>query len=144
MEDNMEFSKACSEVWYLLESLKPSELCKIPKRLLETIHILKIDNYKSDIDLQKPLEEQELSDTTIGLISFIYNNYLGTSEEKEKYERTYKECIRTSNTNESYDIDFKKRSEEKIDNNSVKMIVPFKRENLFIKFINKIKQALKI
>ena len=83
-KDNMEYSEACSDMWYLLENLEPSELAKIPKKLLETINILKIDGYTPKIDLNTPLEEQKISEATIGLISFIYNNYLGTKEEKEE------------------------------------------------------------
>lgn len=140
MEDNMEFSEACSDVWYLLESLKPSELCKIPKKLLETIHILKIDDYKPNIDLERPLEEQELSNATIGLISFIYNNYLGTKEEKDEYERTYKEYIGTIEENKSYEFNFKKKDKENSDNSSTEMTVLSEKVNIFIKIINKIKQ----
>lgn len=137
MEDNMEFSEACSNVWYLLESLKPSEICKIPKKLLETIHILKIDDYKPNIDLERPLEEQELSNATIGLISFIYNNYLGTKEEKEEYERKYKEYVRTIEYEKSYEVDFKKKNKE---NDATEMIIYPKEMNIFIKIINKIKK----
>ncbi len=140
MEDNMEFSEACSDVWYLLESLKPSELCKIPKKLLETIHILKIDDYKPNIDLERPLEEQKLSNATIGLISFIYNNYLGTKEEKDEYERTYKEYVETIEEGKSYEFNFKKKDKEKLDNISTEMTVLSEKINIFTKIINKIKQ----
>lgn len=140
MEDNMEFSEACSDVWYLLESLKPSELCKIPKKLLETIHILKIDNYKANIDLERPLEEQELSNATIGLISFIYNNYLGTKEEKEEYERTYKEYIETIEEDKNYEFSFKKKDKEDLDSSSTEITVLSEKVNIFIKIINKIKR----
>lgn len=140
MEDNVEFSKACSEVWYLLESLKPSELCKIPKKLLETIHILKIDDYKPNIDLERPLEEQELSNAVIGLISFIYNNYLGTKEEKEEYERTYKKYIETIEEDKNYEFSFKKKDKDNLDDSSTEITVLSKKANIFIKVINKIKQ----
>lgn len=90
----MEYSEACSEVWYLLQNLSAKEFTKIPTKLIETISILKIDDYNPKIDLNIPLEEQKLSDATTGLISLIYNNYLGTKEDKVEYERTYKEYIK--------------------------------------------------
>ncbi len=84
----MEFSEACSDVWYLLENLTPVELARIPTKFIELIYILKIDDYKPKINLNIPLEQQELSEATIGLISFIYNEYLGTKYEKSKYEES--------------------------------------------------------
>ncbi len=137
----MEFSEACSDVWCLLQSLKPSELSKIPKKLLETIRVLKIDDYNSKINLNIPLEEQDLSQTTIGLISFIYNNYLGTQEEKEQYEKTYKEYIESTKDSEKYKIEFKNRNEQikqKERKNEI-MISPNK-DNIFLKILYKIKQ----
>ena len=89
----MEYSEACSDVWYLITSLKHEELLKIPSKFIETLSILKDDNYESKIDLNIPLEDQNLSEATLGLISFMYNNYLGTKEEKEAYRKTYNENI---------------------------------------------------
>lgn len=139
MEDNMEYSKACSNVWYLLQSLKPSELSKIPKKLLETIYILKMDDYESSIDLEKPLEEQKLSNATIGLIAFIYNNYLGTKEEKEEYERTYKEYIDLNNSKDNYEIEFKKKNENNQKINKMEIALYSDKTNVFLRLINKIK-----
>lgn len=141
----MEFSEACSDVWYILESLKPNELCKIPKKLLETIHILKIDDYTSKIDLNYPLENQELSEATIGLLSFIYNNYLGTIEEKEEYERTYKECLKSINNTEEYKIQFKKIDEQIEQESNKKDLIQYKgKDNIFFRIINKIKKILRL
>lgn len=139
MEDNMEYSKACSNVWYLLQSLKPRELSKIPKKLLETIYILKMDDYESSIDLEKPLEEQKLSNATIGLIAFIYNNYLGTKEEKEEYERTYKEYIDLNNSKDNYEIEFKKKNENNQKINKMEIALYSDKTNVFLRLINKIK-----
>lgn len=137
----MEYSEACSNVWYLLESLKPDELRKIPKKLLETIYILKIDDYNPKIDLNTPLEEQELSEATIGLVSFIYNNYLGTEEEKKEYERKYKEYIASAKDNGEYKIEFKKKNEQtKQEEIKTEMIISSDKNNIFLRILNKIKK----
>ena len=85
----MEFSKACTDVSFILENMQKKEVNKIPKKIIDLISILKLDDYKSTIDIDKPLEEQDISETTKELISFIYNEYLGTEEEKEQYEKKY-------------------------------------------------------
>ncbi len=133
----MEYSEACSDIWYLLENLEPSELAKIPKKLLETINILKIDGYTPKIDLNTPLEEQKISEATIGLISFIYNNYLGTKEEKEEYERRYKEYIKSSKE-ENYKIEFKNKN-TKYEVKENKMIKYSDKSNIFLRLLQKVK-----
>ena len=133
----MEYSEACSDMWYLLENLEPSELAKIPKKLLETINILKIDGYTPKIDLNTPLEEQKISEATIGLISFIYNNYLGTKEEKEEYERRYKEYIKSSKE-ENYKIEFKNKN-TKYEVKENKMIKYSDKSNIFLRLLQKVK-----
>lgn len=132
----MEYSQACSEVWYLLKNLKKSELMKIPKNFLETIQTLKIDEYSPKIDLNIPLEEQQLSEATIGLISFIYNNYLGTNEDKIEYQNTYQEYINSISTN--YEIKFKKENQSVIEKKT-ELIKYSDKNNIFIRILNKIK-----
>lgn len=140
----MEYSTACSDVWYILQSLKQEELCKIPRKLLELIYTLKSDNYNSKIDLNKPLEDQELPEATIGLISFIYNNYLGTTEEKEQYEKSYKEYIKNAG-NKSYEIEFKKQDKTFTETKQKQMELTDYRSkrNIFYRIINKIKALFK-
>lgn len=140
----MEYSTACSDVWYILQSLKQEELCKIPRKLLELIYTLKSDNYNSKIDLNKPLEDQELSEATIGLISFIYNNYLGTAEEKEEYEKSYKEYIKNAG-NKPYEIEFKKQDKTFTETKQKQMELTDYRSkrNIFYRIINKIKTLFK-
>lgn len=140
----MEYSTACSDVWYILQSLKQEEICKIPRKLLELIYTLKSDNYNSKIDLNKPLEDQELSEATIGLISFIYNNYLGTAEEKEEYEKSYKEYIKNAG-NKPYEIEFKKQDKTFTETKQKQMELTDYRSkrNIFYRIINKIKTLFK-
>ena len=138
----MDYSIACADVWHILQSLKQEDLCKIPKKLLELIYTLKEDNYNSKIDLNKPLEEQELSEATIGLISCIYNNYLGTAEEKEKYEITYKENLKKSE-NKSYEIEFKNQDKTIAESKQTELMDYSSKRNIFHKIINKIKAIFK-
>lgn len=136
----MEYSIACSDMWYLLESLKQEELAKIPTKLIETIQILKIDDYKSKINLDIPLEEQEISEATIGLVSFIYNNYLGTKEDKKEYEKIYKEYVDTIEDNGKYNIEFKKEDNKNIEGIKNEITIYEEKSNIFLRLLNKIKK----
>lgn len=136
----MEYSIACSDVWYLLENFKKEELAKIPTKFIETIRILKLDNYKSKINLDIPLEEQEISEATVGLVSFIYNNYLGTKEDKKEYEKTYKEYESTINGYSQHNFEFKKHNndnEQKIKN---EITIYEEKSNIFLRLLNRIKR----
>lgn len=143
MEDNIEYSRACSDVWYLLQNLNIKELSKIPQKLIETIYALKEDEYESKIDLNKPLEEQELSDATTGIIAFIYNNYLGTPQEKKNYESTTQNYIKVIEQSQKYEIKFKDKIQTAVEQNKTEIIEYQEKTNLFKKIINKIKKYFK-
>lgn len=143
MEDNIEYSRACSDVWYLLQNLNVKELSKIPQKLIETMYILKEDEYESKIDLNKPLEEQELSLATTGIIAFIYNNYLGTPEEKEEYKSKTQDYTNIVEQNKNYEIKFKDKIQTATEQNKTEIIEYQKETNLFKKIINKIKKYFK-
>lgn len=143
MEDNIEYSRACSDVWYLLQNLNIKELSKIPQKLIETIYALKEDEYESKIDLNKPLEEQELSDATTGIIAFIYNNYLGTPQEKKNYENTTQNYIKVIKQSQKYEIKFKDKIQTAVEQNKTEIIEYQEKTNLFKKIINKIKKYFK-
>ena len=134
----MEYSEACSDAWYLITSLKYEELLKIPSKFLETISILKNDNYESKIDLNIPLENQELSEATIGLISFIYNNYLGTKEEKEEYKKSYAENINLIKDNDIFEFKWERGRKHKQE--ETKIVLYENKTNIFLRFLNRIKK----
>ena len=134
----MEFSIACSEVFYILTNLKQSELKKIPQKLIELICILKIDEYSPTIDVNKPLEEQNLTQDTKELISLIYNKYLGSKEEKENYEKEYNSYIQKEQKINNFE--FKKNTKKE----EPKALIEYKpKTNIFLKIIEKIKSFLK-
>jgi len=140
----MEYSEACSDIWYLLKTLKQEEIKKIPAKLIETIRILKSDEYVPNIDLNIPLENQNLSDASIGLISFIYNNYLGTEEEKDEYGRIYDEYLNNNKkNNNNMDYSFKFKNKETDNNYKIKneIVEYHNKTNIFLRFLNKIKKV---
>lgn len=138
----MEFSIACSEVYYLFTNLKETELKKIPSKLVELICILKIDDYIPKININKPLEEQELSQATKELICLIYNKYLGTEEEKNNYNKKYNECVKIQSSKENISFMFNKRKEQIKEE---KLLIEYQEKtSIFSKILKKIKEILKI
>lgn len=130
----MEFSKACTNVDYILDNLNEEDYLKIPNKLIEIIKLLKEDNYEPQIDIEKPLEEQELTDATKGLIALIYNKYLGTEEEKAKFNEEYNN---NSKDNNAYEMKFKKT--ESILNKTTSMEEYKEKKSFFEKIIGKIR-----
>ncbi len=108
----MEFSNACTDVEFIIQNMEEEDRSKIPEEIIETISFFKSEDYQTKINIFDSLEEQELSTATKGLIAYLYNNYLGTEEEKQQYKSDYKNYIKNTNTDifkkESHHINLQK------------------------------------
>lgn len=149
MTNNINYIRAYTEVNCLLEYLPQSYIDKLPKELIELIKKQSDEQFNINIDTNKSLLEQEFSKRTKDLIAVIKYNYWSTNEERKQLKNIFyenenkykKELLEKYNPN---DI-FKKKGAkvdvtEPIDSNS--QIVLYK-ENIFIKFLNKIKKLFR-
>ena len=82
---NKEFSEAISEVLDILNHMEKIYIDKIPNKFKVFLEENKSQNYKSNLDHSKKLNEMELKRKTKGILSMIYLTYWCTSEEKAKY-----------------------------------------------------------
>lgn len=149
--NNINYIKAYTEVNCLLEYLPQSYLEKLPKKLIELIKKQSNEEFNIDIDIKKSLLDQNFSNKTKDLIAVIKYNYWSTDEERKQlknmfYENEKKyqeELLEKYNPNNI----FKKNEikiiipQEEVENN-VQMIVH--KENIFTRFLNKIKNLFKI
>lgn len=145
MLNNIEYTKAYTEVNCLLDFLPQSYIDRLPKKLIELIKRQSNEEYNIDIDTNKSLLAQNFSQKTKDLIAVIKYNYWSTDEERQKlknkfYENEHnyqKELFEKYNPN---DIFKKKDVKPYITDNaepSLQMVTY--KENIFIRFINKIK-----
>ena len=76
----MNYEKACSEMNFILNNLNLDDLEKIPKSFIQFFANNMDTEYPVNIDINKPLYEQDLLEETKAFIKIIQINYF-TSEE---------------------------------------------------------------
>lgn len=143
--------KAYTELDELLKIFPKTYIDKIPVKLLETFKELKLENYKVNIDFNKPLEEQRLLRETVVLLAILqYNFWCDSPEEKEELKKMFQENERKKK--DIYDIsnlNNRAKNIEKIEINqnvqSTESDLPAKieKESFFSKIMSKIKKIFK-
>ena len=78
------YQNALAEVDTILEFMLPELLHKIPNSFLEFIKQKKSKSYTINLDMELPLEEQDLLKETRTILSLIYRSYLCSSEQSRK------------------------------------------------------------
>ncbi len=149
MTNNINYIKAYTEVNCLLEYLPQSYIEKLPKKLIDLIKKQSNEKFNIYIDTNKSLLDQNFSNKTKDLIAVIKYNYWSTDEERKQlknifYENENKyqeELLEKYNPN---DI-FKKREQRvkvtnPIDSNTQ---ITLYKENIFTKFLNKLKNLFR-
>lgn len=146
MTNNINYIKAYTEVNCLLEYLPQSYIEKLPKKLIELIKKQSNERFNINIDINRSLLDQNFSSKTKDLIAVIKYNYWSTDEERKQlknifYEnenRYQEELLEKYNPNNIF-----KRKEQKLEItesiNTDTQLVPYK-ENIFTRFLNKIKK----
>lgn len=132
----IEYSKRLVEVDEILRYLSPKEFIKIPKDVINAIKENKDKNYIWKYDESKKLKEQNVSDDTIAILSYLNMEYLLNDKQKE-----YMQKIHQMN-NEKVILNnelFKKKNnmQETKPSNETKMVVY--QENILTKTIDKFK-----
>lgn len=144
-------NKSLAEVYEVLKHLSQIEYNKIPKETIDIIVQNKDKNYKWKYDENKSLSKQKLSREAVAILSYINLEYLLNDEKRKLMEEIYEmnEKKLEEKKNELYKTEelFKsknapKNGETQIEDENVGLIEV--KENLFTKFLKKIKSILKI
>lgn len=138
------YKEAFSEVDEVLKLMPTDLLSKIPVQFRKVISENKDTNY--NVNIQEPLQEQNLKKETVVILGLIYSEFLVSPEEKEKLQKEDVEELNKieQETREQYDIEniYKKRKKGKTLNNSEDIITDltlYKKPNFLIRFFNLIK-----
>lgn len=138
---NEEYNKAAVEVLDILDHTKKEEYNKIPKNLIIFLRNVQSKDYKSNINHNLPLINQNLNSKTIALLAMIYRSYFCNGLEKEVFDEILiaNQTIIDSQIKEKLPVNdiFKDKSI----NLSKEMIIR-KEDNFLIKIIHKIKSFL--
>lgn len=138
--------QAFSEVKCILDFLPIHYTEKLPKKLLNIINSLYDENFKIKINPNIELKNQNFSEDTKNIIAVLkYNYWCKDDEEKENLARMFKENEDKfqEDLREKYNPDniFKNRKNDDTEVNNLPVVI--KKENLFIKVLNYIKQFFK-
>lgn len=152
--------QAYAEIDAFIEILPDDIKRKIPKNMKEFFKNQKDKNYKKEIDINIPIEDQNLKEETLALIALLYIKYICEDEEEKRNlkniyaenERKYREEIRDKYSvekamqkrNEVRNSFNNKENTIKNQNESTKekSLTEYK-ESILKKIINKIKSLFK-
>lgn len=143
MENNLK--KAYSEIYEILNLMEEEYVNKVPQKLRDLFKMEKEDNFSVNINIDKPLENQNLQKDTLTILAILYINYWSESdEEKQELIKFFRDVDKKNEEFYSTENLFKKQ-EKKANLNenttNLQLIVP--KNNFFIKIINKIKNLFK-
>ncbi len=152
--------QAYAEIDAFIEILPDDIKRKIPKNMKEFFKNQKDKNYKKEIDINIPIEDQNLKEETLALIALLYIKYICEDEEEKRNlkniyaenERKYREEIR-----DKYSVEKAMQKRNEVRNNfnnkentiknqnksaKEKSLTEYK-ESILKKIINKIKSLFK-
>ena len=134
--------QAFSEVKCILDFLPKNYTEKLPKKLLNIINSVYDEKFKININPNIELKNQNFTEDTKNIIAVLkYNYWCKNDEEKENLARMFKENEDKyqEDLREKYNPDniFKNRKNEDTESNNLPVVI--KKENLFIRALNFIK-----
>ena len=139
-----------SEVYEIILHMDKELVKKIPVKFINFIKQNKKDNYITNIDYTKSINEQELQRGTRVILSIIYRDYLCNDEKKKELMQKDNLKLRKmeEELREKYNPDnlFKKKNaliEEKQENVECKELVGYKAENFLKRFFRKLARLFK-
>ena len=143
MENNLK--KAYKEIYEILNLMEKEYTDKIPQKLKDLFEREKDNNFSIHINIDKPLENQNLQNDTLTILAILYINYwVESDEEKQELIKLFRDVDKRNEEFYSTENLFKKQ-EKKANLNenttNLQLIVP--KNNFFIKIINKIKNLFK-
>ena len=138
--------KTLSEMYCLLKYFPETYIEKIPPKILELISHFSDSKYYIDIDTEKALEEQSISEETKNMLIVFKYNYWSSEGEKQKIydkldenEMQYQQELREKYNSEN--IFTTKSTQENVVEKNVAMIEY--KEPIFKSIINKITNIFK-
>lgn len=133
------YPNAYKEVYVILKNIDKKDYDAVPQDFIAMLESNMNREYEFEVHSNEDFEKQELLQETKTILAYLYLNYWGTDEEKRIIKQKFKQDILKDeekkrekyNTNEIFE------KEPKKEENS---IVEYKKENLFTKLVNKIKE----
>lgn len=87
MTEDAKFYRICAEVYEVLKCCPKEMIRKIPSKTWAMIMTCKDKNVKIEIDPNKPIYEQNISDEAIAMIIEIADKYWYNDEERQELRK---------------------------------------------------------
>jgi hypothetical protein len=141
----MENMLAYAEIDEILNLLEDDYREKVPKKVRDFFKEEKMKDYHPEIDIEKPLIEQNLKRETMVLLAILNLNYWCENEEEKQsfLDELDKNEEEKKELEEKYNPDnlFKKKQDESTENNL--QIIEYKKPNFIQILLTKIKKIFK-
>lgn len=146
---DIEYANAYYEVIRILEYVNIDDYNKIPSKLINTFRMNANYEHKFEYDVNKTLEEQNVSKRALTVIAILFRDYWATDTQREKIiaKQNYDRQQMEQELMEKYNPDnlFKKKEQveavtEKIE---CKELIEYKEESIFRQILRKIKSIFK-
>lgn len=139
------YANAYKEVIEILKCVSKEDYDKIPKDKIELFEANANKNFNFTYDINKTLDEQNVSKKAKTIIAILFRDYWATPYQKERIEAKEKYDLERleEEKREKYNPDniFKNRQHVEINTNS-NLPIEVKKENFFKKLINFIKRII--
>ena len=147
---NAEYSMAMSEVLCIINQSDDSYKSRIPQSFKKFIEENADATYLPKFDINIPIKNLNLRKETKGILALIYRSYICSEDERAEYDKLLKNNSDTiqKELTDKYDVyrifdERKNSTKEQEFDNAPKNLVKYKKENIFMKIINKIKNIFK-
>lgn len=135
-----EYNKKLVEVDEILKHLSQKNYNKIPEEIKVAIAENRDKEYKWTYDDTKKLKEQDVSDDTIAILSYINMEYLLDEEQKKFVESLHEQNEKKTINNTNYNVDIFNNKSNKTTNVCQELVVEKNKQNFWEKLNNFIRK----
>ena len=148
------YAKAFTEVYKILECLDEEEYEKIPKSFVNVIETYRNKEYVYEVNEEQDLMKQEMLPETKAILFNMYRDYLAQDDEKAKIKNLQQIALKKieKQKEEKYSINvFDTKKEEILENNKNSeksqnlentSLIKIKKQSFFRKILYKIKEFI--
>ena len=144
------YPNAYKEVYVILNNMHGENLKAIPQSFIDAVQKNMNNDYDFKLDENLDFDKQNILKETKVILAYIFLNYWATEEQKSRIMNKFRQdIINEERSKPKYNPDelFKKNQSQNISSNIVKkeenQLIEYKKENIFVKFINAIKRLFK-
>lgn len=114
--------KVYKEVFEIIKHLSEEDFNKIPKEVIETLHVNMDKEYEVNINFEDLKNQKTMYETKV-LLAILFRDYLATEKQKEKImaKERYDEQVYQEEMREKYNLEnFFKKQQSSLDKNNIK------------------------